>query len=92
MIGRTRVQKSAARLRTAYRNPGVIGLENTRKDSSGRPLESELSLEEICTIRRENPFIRSREWTPKKARSTRKADDDQKITSETKLKFNHSKI
>lgn len=46
MIGRTRVQKSAARLRTAYRNPGVIGLENTRKDSSGRPLESELSLEE----------------------------------------------
>lgn len=46
MIGMIRVQKSATRWRTAYRNQGVTGLEDTRKYSSGRPLERELSLEE----------------------------------------------
>ncbi|MFX3673338.1 MAG: HTH domain-containing protein, partial [Paenisporosarcina sp.] len=46
MIGMTRVQKSANRWRTAYRSQGVTGLEDTRKYSSGRPLERELSLEE----------------------------------------------
>ena len=46
MIGMTRVKKAANRWRAAYRNRGVTGLEDTRRYSSGRPLDRELSLEE----------------------------------------------
>ena len=46
MIGMTRVQKAGNRWRTAYKTQGITGLEDSRKYSSGRPLERELSLEE----------------------------------------------
>mgnify|MGYP003445072101 FL=1 len=46
MIGITRVSKAADRWKTAYKKQGVTGLEDSRKFSSGRPLERELSLEE----------------------------------------------
>jgi len=46
MIGITRVQKAGNRWRTAYKKQGITGLEDSRKYSSGRPLERELSLEE----------------------------------------------
>ena len=46
MIGITRVNKAADRWKTAYKKQGVSGLEDSRKFSSGRPLERELSLEE----------------------------------------------
>ena len=46
VIGITRVQKAATRWRTAYKKYGISGLEDTRKHSSGRPLERELSIEQ----------------------------------------------
>ena len=46
VIGMIRVQKSANRWRRSYRDQGITGLEDTRKYSTGRPLERELSLEE----------------------------------------------
>jgi len=46
VIGMTRVQKAGTRWRTAYKKQGITGLEDSRKYSSGRPLERELSLEE----------------------------------------------
>lgn len=46
MIGITRVSKSADRWKAAYKKQGVTGLEDSRKFSSGRPLDRELSLEE----------------------------------------------
>ena len=46
VIGITRVQKAATRWRAAYKKHGINGLEDTRKHSSGRPLERELSMEE----------------------------------------------
>jgi transposase len=46
MIGITRVSKAADRWKAAYQKQGVTGLEDSRKFSSGRPLERELSLEE----------------------------------------------
>ena len=49
VIGITRIQKAATRWRTAYKKHGVSGLEDTRKHSSGRPLERELSIEEKYT-------------------------------------------
>ena len=45
-IGMTRVQRAGTRWRTAYKKQGIMGLEDSRKYSSGRPLERELSLEE----------------------------------------------
>lgn len=49
VIGITRVHKAATRWRTAYKKHGTSGLEDTRKHSSGRPLERELSIEEKYT-------------------------------------------
>lgn len=46
IIGRTRAQKALDRWKVAYNKSGVMGLQDTRKESSGRPLERELSLEE----------------------------------------------
>ena len=46
IIGRIRAQRALDRWKRAYRKSGVSGLQDTRKGSSGRPLERELSLEE----------------------------------------------
>ena len=49
IIGIGRIHSSGKRWRAAYRERGDTGLEDTRKYSSGRPLERELSLEERYT-------------------------------------------
>ena len=46
VIGSRRSSSSLARWKTAYKKSGVMGLQDTRKGASGRPLERELSLEE----------------------------------------------
>ena len=46
MLGMTRVNRAADRWKRAYKKQGITGLEDSRKYSSGRPLERELSLEE----------------------------------------------
>lgn len=46
IIGRKRAQLALDRWKRAYRESGVMGLQDTRKGKSGRPLERELSLEE----------------------------------------------
>jgi transposase len=46
IIGLERIQSSGKRWRKQYRENGVYGLKDTRKESSGRPLGRELSLEE----------------------------------------------
>ncbi len=46
IIGLNRIQASGKRWRAAYRENGVAGLRDTRIESSGRPNERELSLEE----------------------------------------------
>ncbi|URZ00747.1 hypothetical protein CLAUR_007350 [Clostridium felsineum] len=40
------MQSSADRWRLAYRTQGVLGLQDTRNQNSGRPIEKELSIEE----------------------------------------------
>ncbi len=49
IIGIERVRSSGKRWRSAYRGKGVLGLEDTRKNNSGRPTSKELSLEEKYT-------------------------------------------
>jgi transposase len=46
LIGMKRVQSSGKRWRATYRENGLIGLKDTRSDSSGRPLKREPTLEE----------------------------------------------
>lgn len=46
IIGTKRIESSGSRWRRAYNNHGVLGLDDTRKGNSGRPLERELTMEE----------------------------------------------
>ncbi|ENQ3079347.1 IS3 family transposase [Bacillus cereus] len=46
VIGIKRVMSAGSRWRAAYRENGVFGLRDTRKENSGRSLERELTIEE----------------------------------------------
>ncbi|URZ06611.1 IS3 family transposase ISBce14 [Clostridium felsineum] len=46
ILGKKRMQSSADRWRLAYRTQRVLGLQDTRKQNSGRSSEKELSIEE----------------------------------------------
>lgn len=46
IIGIKRVKSASDRWKAAYKAEGVLGLKDTRKDSSGRPRLKELTLEE----------------------------------------------
>lgn len=46
ILGQERVRSAAKRWRAAYKKQGISGLTDTRKESSGRPRDKELSLEE----------------------------------------------
>jgi transposase len=46
MLGKDRVISSGKRWRAAYRKSGVCGLQDTRRENTGRPSEKELSIEE----------------------------------------------
>lgn len=46
IIGRLRPKKALERWKRAYKQSGVMGLQDTRMSKSGRPLERELSLKE----------------------------------------------
>lgn len=69
IIGIVRVQRAAYRWRVAYNESGVLGLRDTRKDHSGRPIKRELSLEEknakleaqIQLLRAENELLKKLE-------------------------------
>jgi len=46
IIGMNRIESSGKRWRAAYRDNGVVGLRDNRKENSGRHSDKELSLEE----------------------------------------------
>jgi transposase len=46
ILGRRRIKSASDRWNKAFKKDGVLGLKDTRKESSGRPREKELSLEE----------------------------------------------
>lgn len=56
ILGMTRIKQSANRWLKAYRRDGIIGLRDTRSESSGRPRSTELSQEEI--IKRQDAKIK----------------------------------
>lgn len=46
ILGTERVDSSGKRWRTAFRKNGISGLQDKRKENSGRPNEKDLSIEE----------------------------------------------
>lgn len=46
ILGIKRIESAGKRWRAAYRNNGISGLRDTRKENAGRPREKALSLEE----------------------------------------------
>ncbi|WP_336776991.1 IS3 family transposase [Paenibacillus sp. MMO-58] len=47
VLGKKRLEQCADRWKKAYERNGIIGLTDSRKESSGRPLEREMTQEEI---------------------------------------------
>lgn len=47
IVGMSRIKHSAERWKNAYKKLGALGLRDTRKNRSGRPLKRELNQEEI---------------------------------------------
>jgi len=58
IIGSKRAQNALVRWLRAYKESGVMGLQDTRKGKSGRPLERQLSLkEQLERERAKNKFL-----------------------------------
>ena len=66
IIGLKRIEQSAARWREKYADMGVLGLKDSRKSNSGRPLLRELTVQEeierlkakISLLEIENEFLK----------------------------------
>jgi transposase len=59
ILGKDRPKQALSRWKKAYKKSGVMGLQDTRKGKSGRPLERELSLEEqLERERAKNKFLK----------------------------------
>ena len=84
-LGIKRIQKAAFRWKKAYEKDGLIGLSDTRKTASGRPLKRDLSQAEI--IERQDARIKLLEGQVellKKARNDRKEAAKHKSKPRTK--------
>lgn len=53
VLGKKRIHQASGSWRKAYEKNGIIGLADSQKTSSGRPLERELRPEEIITRQEE---------------------------------------
>jgi transposase len=69
VIGLQRVRSSGKRWRASYREDGVLGLNDTRSQSSGRPLKRELTLEEKnARLEAQNTLLKAENELLKKIR------------------------
>lgn len=60
ILGNDRIKSATKRWRAAYRNNGILGLQDTRKENSGRPRERELTLEEkYARLETENNLLKA---------------------------------
>jgi transposase len=58
ILGIDRVYSSVKRWKAAYKTSGIMGLQDTRKKGSGRPLKRELTLEEEnVRLKAKNKFL-----------------------------------
>lgn len=76
ILGNKRIQTASHRWRAAYRQKGILGLADGRKQSSGRPLARELSPEEKIArleaklewLEVENEFLKKLDWLERQAK------------------------
>lgn len=69
VIGIQRVKSSGKRWRANYQENGVLGLQDTRGQSSGRPLQRELTLEErYARLEAQNALLKAENELLKKIR------------------------
>lgn len=69
VIGQERVRSSGKRWRASYRENGVLGLQDTRSQSPGRPRTRELTLEEKnARLEAQNRLLRAENELLKKIR------------------------
>ncbi|WP_376747968.1 IS3 family transposase [Lysinibacillus boronitolerans] len=87
-IGITRIHRAGTRWRTAYKKRGITGLEDSRKHSTGRPIERELSIEEkYARLEAKMRLLEAENELLKKIDFTRKADVEKEIKLAPELKF-----
>ncbi|WDV44089.1 IS3 family transposase [Clostridiaceae bacterium M8S5] len=81
IIGIERIKSSAKRWRRSYKQDGAIGLTDTRRNNSGRPRPTELSIEEkFARLQAENNLLKAENELLKKPGYDRK-DVDKKVVS-----------
>ncbi|WP_097071839.1 IS3 family transposase [Ureibacillus xyleni] len=88
IVGIERAKSALKRWRAAYRENGAAGLEDSRKNHSGRPLERELSIEEkYARLEAQNALLRAENELLKKIDFSRKVVGEEKesLTSEQKF-------
>jgi transposase len=69
VIGLQRVESSGKRWRASYQENGILGLQDTRSQASGRPLKRELTLEEKnAKLEAQNAWLRAENELLKKIR------------------------
>ncbi|WP_247103326.1 HTH domain-containing protein [Halalkalibacter sp. APA_J-10(15)] len=69
VVGSDRIRKTANRWRTTYKKSGVMGLSDSRSNTSGRPLQRELTLQDknrrleaqVHLLRAENELLKKLE-------------------------------
>lgn len=69
VIGIQRVESSGKRWRASYQKNGILGLQDTRNQASGRPLKRELTLEEkYARLEAQNNLLKAENELLKKIR------------------------
>ncbi|MED5019838.1 IS3 family transposase [Paenibacillus chibensis] len=69
VIGIQRVESSGKRWRSSYQENGILGLQDTRSQASGRPLKRELTLEEkYARLEAQNNLLKAENELLKKIR------------------------
>lgn len=88
ILGIQRIKLSGNRWHTAYKNNGVQGLKDTRKDNSGRPLGRELTIEEkYQRIMVENNLLKAENELLKKLEMMERGDEEKEIKLVAKQKY-----
>ncbi|MFT9486028.1 MAG: IS3 family transposase [Tepidibacillus sp.] len=90
IVGIERAKSALKRWRTAYKENGIAGLEDSRKNHSGRPFKRELSIEEkYARLEAQNALLRAENELLKKIDFSRKdaGKAKGKLTAEQKFQL-----
>jgi transposase InsO family protein len=88
IIGKTRIRSNTYRWRKAYEKRGILGLEDTRKNHSGRPLIRELTLEEKYErLQAKNKYLQAEIDLLKKLDGRERRRENGKISLKISEKF-----